>query len=123
MRIRELLENKYFNHRDFVNITDDNKREINYDLAEDLIHFGHNDDHAYRRHLYPVIADCISRMKAKKPIHSEMFKPAVEPLYQEYLKKFPIRELPESVDDKLCTEICKKMKEDFNKHYSEGKYK
>jgi hypothetical protein len=123
MRIRELLENKYFDHKNFVNAKEGNKREINYDLAEDLIHFAHNDDNTYRRHVYPVIADCIDRMKAKKSIHSEIFKPAVEPLYQAYLKKFPIRELPEGVDDKLCTVICKKMKEDFCKHYDDGKYK
>jgi hypothetical protein len=48
MRITELLEGKVFDDMNFVKQSGD-KKEINFDLIEDLIHFMHNDDKLYRR--------------------------------------------------------------------------
>jgi len=65
MRINELLEGKIFNDLDFVSHKQDGKREINYDLAEDLVHFMNQDDHVYRRIVHPTISKFIDLRDAK----------------------------------------------------------
>ena len=122
MRIQELVEGFNFNGDKFIDHKGD-KREINFDLVEDLIHFMHNDDDVYRRHLYPSLAKCLDRTKSKQPTKMGVFKPAVESSYQIYAKKFPIKELPKSLDEKLVKEICEKLHEEFKDHISNGKYK
>jgi hypothetical protein len=120
MRINELLEGKYFDDMKFIKPVEGGGRELNFDLAEDLIHFMHNDDDVYRRHVFPSLTRCIDK---KGKIDSNVFKPAVENSYHAYIKKFPIRELPDQLDEKLCNDICKKMLEDTKEHISNGKYK
>lgn len=122
MRIRELLENKFFKDEDFVtkNATG---REINYDLAEDLMHFLNHDDDVYRRHLYPKIAKCIDIIERKKKPAASIFKSAVEEGYQKYVKEFPIRELPDRIDEKTCDDVCNKIRETVCKDVADGKYK
>lgn len=122
MRIQELLENANFKEEDFVKKTGD-KTELDYDLSEDLVHFMHNDDNAYRRHVYPVIAHCLHLMKTKKPTQSKMFAEAIKECYKIYSKKYPIRVLPDELEEEQLKEACGKIHDDFLKHVKDGKYK
>ena len=122
MRIRELLENKQFDDLDFVK-KDGNSEELDYDLVEDLIHYMNEDDDIYRRHLYPVVTDCVGKMDSNRKIDSSIFKNAVAECYKSYVKKFPIRQLKDSIEDDVLKEACKRMYEETCKHYKEGKYK
>ena len=122
MRIRELLEGKKFNDLDFVNVDEDGTN-INYDLVEDLAFYMHNDDDMYRHHVFPSVMQCVSGMKSKKNLSPNVFKAAVEESYKNYVKKVPIRQLPTSLDEELCNEVCKKLHDDFRKDYEDGKYK
>jgi hypothetical protein len=40
-----------------------------------------------------------------------------------YVKKFPIRELPNELDEETTKQICDKMHEDVIQQISDGKYK
>ena len=122
MRIQELLENANFKQEDFVKKTGDNE-EIDFDLPDDLVHFMHNDDHAYRRHVYPVISQCTILLKKKKPTQSKMFAEAIKECYKIYSKKFPIRALPDELDEEQLEETCNKIHDELVKHVKEGKYK
>lgn len=122
MRIFELFENKIFNDKDFVDVTE-NGRNLNYDLAEDLVYFMNNNDDVYRRHLYPSIASCLDRINKNKSVNSSIFKEAVINSYNEYCKRYPIRELPSSLDEEMCKDICKKVLDELKQHVAEGKYK
>jgi hypothetical protein len=122
MRIQELLENTNFKDSDFVK-HQDGKRDIDYDLSEDLAFYMHNDDDVYRRHTYPAISKCIESIKSNKKINPGIFKAAVEESYKSYVKKFPIRELTDNISDDVCKEICNKLHEELCQHYEEGKYK
>lgn len=122
MRINELLEGVNFKDLDFVKKTGD-KREIDFDLPKDLIHFMNNNDEVYRRHTHPAIMRCTDRIGLKRATSPEMFKPAVLDSYKIYIKKFPIRELPVSMDNKMCTETCKTMHDEVIQHIKDGKYK
>lgn len=123
MRINELLEGKIFNDLDFVSHKQDGKREINYDLAEDLVHFMNQDDHVYRRIVHPTISKFIDLRDAKKQVSPKIFKSAVEECYKQYIKHFPIRELPDDIDEEMCRQVCDQMYEDVTQHHSDGEYK
>ena len=122
MRINELLEGSNFKDDEFLKI-DGDKREIDFDLPEDLLYFMNNDDDVYRRHLFPLVSKCLHSISVKKPVNPLMFKPAVHQGYKVYIKKYPIRELPDELDDKVCNEVSKKMHEVIVKHVKEGKHK
>lgn len=122
MRITELLEGKNFKDIDFVKKTQKGN-EIDFDLVEDLAFFMHNDDDTYRRHVYPSIAKCLEYTKQKKKTSPVMFKTAALESYKNYLKEYPIRELPDSLDSKMCKEICEKLHNEFKEHHNDGKYK
>ena len=122
MRIRELLEGKFFKAEDFVSKTGQGK-EINFDLAEDLVHFMNHDDDVYRRHVFPTIAKCIDMHQEQKKPKASMFKGAVEEAYKRYSKEYPIRELPESLDEDQLDEVCGKIRDQVIEHLANGHYK
>jgi hypothetical protein len=122
MRIRELLEGKKFNDLEFIK-QDEEGTGINYDLIEDLAFYMHNDDDIYRKIMFPRVVNCVEGLKAKKQLDPKIFKAAVEESYKHYIKKFPIRQLPDTLDEEQCLEVCKKLYNDFRKDYDEGKYK
>ena len=122
MRIKDLLEGKQFNDLDWIR-KDGDKSELNFDLAEDLAFYMNNDDDVYRRHTYPGIVQCLHSSKAKKKSSPQIFEKAVRESYKNYLKKFPLRELPHEIDDEVCKETCEKIHEEVCQHISDGKYK
>jgi hypothetical protein len=123
MRIRELLEGKQFNDLDFVQHNEDGSRELAFDVAEDLRFFMANNDSVYRKHVYPSIANCVDRLESSRATSPTLFKLAVEESYKEYIREFPLRDLPDDIDEAVCNETCNQMHEEICKEYQEGKYK
>jgi hypothetical protein len=122
MRINELLEGTLFKDADFVSPQEDGKRDINFDLVDDLTHYMETDDDVYRRHVHPVVSKFIEMYKGDKDCSASMFKPAAEKSYQMYIRKFPIRELPDQLDEKICKQVCDKISEDLKQHIANDKY-
>jgi hypothetical protein len=122
MRITELLEGKKFNDLDFIRKEGD-KTELAFDLIEDLAYFLNNDDDIYRRYVYPAVNKCVESIKRNKTVSSSVFKTAVGEGYKEYIRKFPLKELADTLEDTLCKKVCDKMHEDVCKDVTEGKYK
>ena len=123
MRITELLEGTLFKDDDFVTPKEGGGREINYDLPDDLIHFMNHDDNVYRRHVFPVVARMLDLHKKNITPKASIFKPAAEHSYKIYIKKYPIRELPDHIDEETCNKVCDKMHEEVCQHIADGKYK
>lgn len=121
MRITELIENKNFNDLQYVEKTTEGN-QINFDLPEDVIHFMHNNDEAYRRHLYPIIARCNHLQKKNFKTKPSILKPAVDECYKSYLKEYPIRELPTTLNKETLDKICEKLHEEIYQHIADGKY-
>ena len=122
MRIKDLLESVDIDldrHADEEN----KKDELDYDLVEDLVFFMNHDDDAYRRHTFPAITKCLDQIKANRSTHPGLFKIAVLKSFKDYANEYPDRLLPETLDDKMCVEACKKMHEETCKYAEEGKYK
>lgn len=120
MKINELLESLEFNGSDYVKEINGGK-ELDFDLVEDLVYFMNNDDDTYRRHVYPSIVKCIHGIEKKKQVNPLLFKSAALESYKNYRNKFPISELPSTLDEKLTNEVCVKIHEEVCKHIEEGK--
>jgi len=43
--------------------------------------------------------------------------------YKLYKKKFPIRELPDMLEEKVCKDACEKLHDETREHIQSGKYK
>jgi len=106
MRIVELFENTNFDEKEYIN---KEEGKIDYDLAEDLVFYMNNDDDVYRRSVYPAVVKCLEAMKQKKSAKPSVFKQAAVECYKSYQEKYPIRSLPDTLDEDLCNEVCEKM--------------
>lgn len=123
MRITELLEGKNIDDLQFVKNKEGGGKDIDFDLSEDLVFFMNNDDDVFRRTVYPSIQKCVSRLNSGQKTNPSMFTNTVKESYKQYINKYPIKELPDNMDNEACQQACKKIHEETCSNYSEGKYK
>lgn len=119
MRIEELLENKTYKIDEFS--PDKNKYGLDFDLVEDMTYFMNNDDDTYRRHVYPAVIKCIKKIKSGNRVDPSIFEEAASECYKDYMKKYPIRQLPDMLDEELTFNICEKMYKEVCQHVEDGK--
>jgi hypothetical protein len=123
MRIIELLETINFKDDEFVKpVGDEGKREIAFDVPEDIIFYMRNDDNAFRNHLYPVIAKCLDLISSNKKTHPSLFADAVKECYNSYISEYPIRELGKSIDKQHHKDTCIKLHDEVIDEINNGKY-
>jgi hypothetical protein len=115
MKIQDLFEN-------IPNRMTEHGEQLPFDLKDDLIFFMRNDDEFYRRHYYPHVIKCIEHVKQGKNLNSKVFEPMVKHAYECYSQKFNIRELPESLDEEMCNEICSTINTEEHKHINNDIY-
>ena len=100
MRIRELLE--HFEDRNNNGIND----KLEYDLADDLLFFLNHDDDVYRRHVFPAMLAFKNHRAKNSKADQSLFSGAVNKAYETYAKRFPRKELPETLPKEICEKIC-----------------
>jgi hypothetical protein len=121
MRITDLLENAHFNSDNFIKQTEEGN-EIDFDLADDLVFYLNNDDDVYRRFLHPAILKCVDKITADEEVKYTIFKSAVAKGYKQYIKQYPIRELPTDIETKIWKEVCKKIFDEVSTNMKDGHY-
>ena len=82
------------------------KLELGYDLTDDLSFFMNNDPVFYRNQYFPVMLKLNSYYEAGKKIHHRAFEKLVRDAYTTYKEKFPSDLLPDTLDNKVCSDIC-----------------
>ena len=118
MRIKDLFENKNIDFSEFS----DSDKGLLYNLAEDLIYFMNHDDDTYRRHVYPSLVKCLDSIKKESKVNSLMFKDTAVNSYKNYRKQYPVKGLPQELDEPTLKEVCDKFYEEICKHKEEGRY-
>lgn len=118
MKITELLEGSTFNDLDFLENTPSG-RKINYDLVNDLVYFMYENDDIYRRYTYPAILK-YAKLRKQHTNAASMFKTAVIAAYFEYIKEFPIKELPDQIDRSIAEQACRAMAQVVDRHVRSG---
>ena len=115
MKIVELLEN--------IELPSERKDDkLHFDLKDDLEFFMRNDDDFYRRHYYPHIIKCKKFMESGKRLGPGAFKKLVDHAYECYTKRFPIRQLPDTLEEELASKLCSKLYNDEVKYIKEKIY-
>lgn len=97
--------------------------EYEFDLAEDLVYFMHNNDDFYRRHFFPVLKTCKAQFESGGDFSHRVFKPVIKKAYEAYRKEFPVRELEESIEEDLTEEIAHAIYETELRNLKDGLYK
>jgi hypothetical protein len=115
MKIQDLFEN-------IPSRLPEKMDQLPFDLQDDLIFFMRNDNEFYRRHYYPHIVKCKHHLNQGQNLSNRVFEPLVRHAFECYSNKFPIRELPESLSEKMCEEICNKIKSEESKNISKKIY-
>lgn len=87
----------------------DSKKELDFDLADDLIFFMQNDHEFYRTEVFPVLSKLQKYYKLGKDTSPIMFKNLVLRAYNTYKAKFPIDELEDTLTMEQVKEICNKL--------------
>ena len=118
MKINELLEGTSFNDLDFLENTPTG-RQINFDLANDLVYFMHENDDIYRKYTYPAILK-YAKLRKQHSNAATVFKTAVIAGYAKYLREFPIRELPDQIDRHLLHQACQTLGQVVDRHVRSG---
>ena len=115
MKIIELLE-------DIRKPSEVKDGKVPFDLKDDLEFFMRNDDDFYRRHYYPHVVKCKHYMESGRTINPMAFKKLVNHAYECYSKKFPVRELPDSLEEDMCKKIFNKLHQEEVKYIKEKVY-
>lgn len=122
MRFAEFYENVRFDELEYTKQTPEG-REVDYDVINDLIVFINNYDPFYRSKVIPLIAACVDLRNQHKKISIDLFKPVVKEGYKLYCAEYPIRELPDQLDDADLKKACSALLKDLSDEISAGKYK
>lgn len=105
-----------------MRVGEEDPKKIPFDLGDDLLFFMRNDDDFYRRNYYPHVVKCMSHVKKGHDLTSQVFSPMVRHAYECYTKKFPVRELPEMLEDDVCEEVCNKIRTEEIKNIKDDIY-
>lgn len=112
MNIDELLPNRH----------EKNKKELGYDLMDDLMFFMNNDPGFYRKRYYPAMLKFDQYCKEGKDVSPRGFEKLVKEAYSIYKEKFPVEGLESQIDSEMCEKICRHIHEQELKNCEEGMY-
>lgn len=111
MNIDELLDNKK-----------EGRKDIGYDLMDDLVFFMHNDPEFYRKHYYPTMLKFDHFCKEGKKVSPRGFEKLVKEAYEIYRNKFPVEGLEHTLESEICEKICSYLHELETRNCDEGMY-
>ena len=111
MNIDELLDRK-----------PQGKKELGYDLMDDLMFFMNNDPDFYRKQYYPTMLKYNKYCKEGKRVSPRGFEKLVKEAYGIYKEKFPVEGLEKTLDNEVCEKICHHIHEQETKNCKNGMY-
>jgi len=85
------------------------KKELDFDLHEDLIYFMNADPDFYRKTYFPIQNRFHSHCEAGRSVDPSAFKPIIIKAYENYKKKYNIDSLEEQLKEEELLEICQKL--------------
>lgn len=94
-----------------------------FDLAEDLVFFMHNNDDFYRRHFFPVLKTCKAQLESGGEFTHRVFKKVIEKAYESYRKEFPIKELDDTLEEEFTEQVAHHIYDTEVKNMKDGLYK
>lgn len=100
-----------------------NKKDLGYDLMDDLMFFMNNDPAFYRKKYFPAMLKFDKYCDQGKTIGPRGFEPLVKYAYECYQNKFPVEGLEPELDEEVCEKICNEIHKNETKNCEDGVYK
>lgn len=100
----------------------DTKKELGYDLKDDLICFMRNDPEFYRKQYFPILNKFESYVKDGRSVSPRAFESLVNKAYECYKNKFPVEGLDAKLDEEMCQEVCNEIHKSETEYIKDGKY-
>lgn len=129
MKLYEMFGNEELNTEELLAVNGPKKmirshdHKYEFDLAEDLVFYMHNNDDFYRRHFFPILKTCKAQFESGAKFSHRVFKPVIKKAYESYKQEFPVRELEEGIEEDLTEEIAKAIYETELQNLKDGLYK
>lgn len=102
---------------------DNKKKDLGYDLKDDVIFFMNNDPEFYRKRYFPAMLKFDQYCKEGKNVSPKGFERLVKEAYAVYQNKFPVEGLETTLKDNMCEEICEEIHKRESKNCQDGAYK
>lgn len=100
----------------------DKKKNLGYDLADDLMFFMNNDPDFYRKKYFPAMLKFDKYCKEGKEVGSRGFEKLVKYAYECYQNKFPVEGLEKELSADVCEAVCKAIHTQETKSSKDGFY-
>jgi hypothetical protein len=100
----------------------DKRKDLGYDLKDDLIFYMQNDPAFYRKSYFPTMLKFDKYCKEGKQVSSKGFEKLVKYAYECYQNKFPVEGLEKNLETEMCEDICNALHEQETKNCDEGFY-
>ena len=104
-------------------IIKDEQGKYEFDLAEDLVYFMHNNDDFYRSHFFPVLKTCKAQFENGGNFSHRVFKKVIEKAYDHYKKEFPVKELDDNLEEDFKEQVAHHIYETELQNLKDGLYK
>lgn len=85
------------------------KKDLGFDLKDDLMFFMNNDPEFYRKKYFPAMLKFDKYCKEGKEIGPRGFTPLVKYAYECYQNRFPVEGLERDISEEMCEAICKEI--------------
>lgn len=106
----------------FLDKNRQSKKELGYDLVDDLAFFMNNDPTFYRKKYYPTMLKFDKFCKKGLKVAPRGFEPLVREAYTAYCQKFPVEGLEKELSTELREKLCAHIHEQETKNCQEGMY-
>lgn len=113
MLIQEMLDFKQ---------EDSSKKELGYDLCDDMMCFMNNESTFYRKDYFPVMHKLKEYIKAGKEVHPRAFEGLVKKAFETYKNKFPVEGLDQALDKEMLEKICNEIHRSEIQNIKDGHY-
>jgi hypothetical protein len=101
---------------------DSQKKELGYDLKDDLICFMQNDPAFYRKTYFPVMHKFKEYIKSDLSVRPKAFESIVKKAYSQYKDTFKVEGLESELSEELCREVCEELHRIERQNINDGHY-
>jgi hypothetical protein len=108
--------------KEMLDAPEPGKKELGYDLKDDLTFFMNNDPDFYRKDYFPTMLKFKKYCKNGKNVQARAFESLVNRAYEVYQNKFQVEGLEDKLDKDMCEAICSHIHETETKNIEEGHY-
>jgi hypothetical protein len=101
---------------------DSEKKQLGYDLKDDLVCFMQNDPQFYRKEYFPIMHKFKEYVESGRSVHPRAFEGLVKKAYESYQNTFKVEGLEQDLEKEMCEAICEALHEQETKSIEDGHY-